>query len=238
MSSRPPARSPAWVDAAAGGGGVDRRRAGGNDGRADGYAGRVDSSRPPRVRDLRASDADRERVVEVLGEALADGRITMEEHAERTSRAYAARTLGELTGITTDLSPEESQPILVDDRPVSVVFGRVRREGRWVVPVKLPLVALFGTVELDLRDAVLQRRHIVVDSLLLVGRVRLLVPDGVHVTVTGRSALTTRDVRTRPEEDGPTVEISGTLIFGSVTARAPKRSLRERARARLPRRRD
>lgn len=202
-----------------------------------GYAGGVDSSRPPRVRDLRASDTDRERVVAVLGEALADGRITMEEHAERTSRAYAARTLGELTGITTDLSPEESQPILVDDRPVSVVFGRTRREGRWVVPVKLPLVALFGTVELDLRDAVLQRRHIVLDSLLVAGRVRLLVPDGVHVTVTGRTALTTRDLRTRPEQDGPTVEISGTLIFGSVTARAPKRTLRERARARLPRRR-
>ncbi|RMI44556.1 DUF1707 and DUF2154 domain-containing protein [Actinomadura harenae] len=197
----------------------------------------VDSSRPPRVRDLRASDADRERVVAVLGEALADGRITMEEHAERSSRAYAARTLGELTGLTTDLSPEESQPIQVDDRPVSVLFGRTRREGRWVVPVRLPLVALFGTVELDLRDAVLQRRHVVLDALLVAGRVRLLVPDGVRVTVTGRTALTTRDLRTRPEEDGPTVEVGGTLIFGSITARAPRRSLRQRARARLPRRR-
>jgi hypothetical protein len=197
----------------------------------------VDSSRPPRVRDLRASDADRERVVAVLGEALADGRLTLEEHSERTSRAYASRTLGELTGLTTDLSPEESQPILVDDRPVSVFFGRTRREGRWVVPVKLPLIALFGTVELDLREAVLQRRHIVLDSLLVAGRVRLLVPDGVHVTVTGRTALTARDVRTRPEHDGPTVEVGGMLIFGSVTARAPRRTLRERARARLPRRR-
>ncbi|MFC5182026.1 DUF1707 SHOCT-like domain-containing protein [Actinomadura harenae] len=197
----------------------------------------MDSSRPPRVRDLRASDADRERVVAVLGEALADGRITMEEHAERSSRAYAARTLGELTGLTTDLSPEESQPIQVDDRPVSVLFGRTRREGRWVVPVRLPLVALFGTVELDLRDAVLQRRHVVLDALLVAGRVRLLVPDGVRVTVTGRTALTTRDLRTRPEEDGPTVEVGGTLIFGSITARAPRRSLRQRARARLPRRR-
>lgn len=129
-----------------------------------------------RVRDLRASDADRERVVAVLGEALADGRLTMEEHSERTSRAYAARTLGELTGLTGDLIPEEAQPILVDDRPVSVFFGRTRRDGRWVVPVKLPLVALFGTVELDLREAVLQRRHIVLDSLILGGRVRLLVP--------------------------------------------------------------
>ncbi|MDL4772253.1 MULTISPECIES: DUF1707 SHOCT-like domain-containing protein [Thermomonosporaceae] len=197
--------------------------------------------RPPaekatRVRDLRASDADRERVVAVLGEALADGRLSMAEHSERISHAYAARTLGELTGLTGDLSPEESQPILVDDRPVSVFFGRTRREGRWVVPVKLPVLALFGTVELDLREAVLQRRHIVIDTMLLGGRVRLLVPEGVRVDVTGRTVLTTRDVRTRPADQGPTIEIGGTLIFGSVRARAPKRGFRERVRGRLGRR--
>jgi hypothetical protein len=184
------------------------------------------------VRDLRASDADRERVVTVLGEALADGRLTMEEHSERTTRAYEARTLGELTGITGDLSPEEAQPILVDDRPVSAFFGRMRREGRWVVPVKLPLLALFGTVELDLRDAVLQRRHIVLDSLVVGGRIRLIVPEGVQVNVTGRTILSTRELRTRPTDQGPTIEISGTLILGSVRARAPKRSFRDRLRAR------
>ncbi|GLW62136.1 hypothetical protein Arub01_03800 [Actinomadura rubrobrunea] len=189
------------------------------------------------MRDLRASDADRERVAAVLREALADGRLTVEEHAERTERAYAARTLGELTGLTADLVPRESQPILVDDRPVTVMFGRVRREGRWVVPVRLPLLALFGTVELDLREAVLQRRHVVLDALVLGGRIRLLVPDGVRVDVTGRTVLSTRDVRTRPYGEGPTVEIGGTMIFGSVRARAPKRSLRERVRGRLGRRR-
>ncbi|WP_308286881.1 DUF1707 SHOCT-like domain-containing protein [Actinomadura parmotrematis] len=197
-------------------------------------------SRPSRdrgtsVRDLRASDADRERVVTVLGEALADGRLTLDEHGERSTAALSARTLGELTGLTADLGPEESQPILVDDRPVSVLFGRTRREGRWVVPVKLPLLALFGTVELDLREAVLQRRHIVLDTMIVGGRVRLLVPDGVRVDVTGRSMLSTRELRHRPATDGPTVEISGTFLLGSVQARAPKRTLRQRVRGRIGR---
>jgi hypothetical protein len=187
------------------------------------------------VRDLRASDADRERVVSVLGEALADGRLTLEEHSERTTRAYEARTLGELTGLTGDLSPEEAQPILVDDRPVSAFFGRMRREGRWVVPVKLPVLALFGTVELDLREAVLQRRHIVLDSLIVGGRVRIVVPEGVQVNVTGRTILSTREVRTRPAAEGPTIEIGGTFVFGSVKARAPKLKLRTRLRKRLSR---
>jgi hypothetical protein len=189
------------------------------------------------VRDLRASDADRERVAAVLREALADGRLTIDEHAERTERVYAARTLGDLTGLTADLGPQETQPIVVDDRPLSVMFGRTRREGRWVVPVRLPLLALFGTVELDLRQAVLQRRHVVLDAMVLGGRIRLLVPDGVRVNVTGRTVLSARDVRTRPYDEGPTVEIGGTMIFGSVRARTPKRSLRDRVRGRLQRRR-
>ncbi|NED51740.1 cell wall-active antibiotics response protein, partial [Micromonospora aurantiaca] len=75
------------------------------------------------------------------------------------------------------------------------------------VPVKLPLLALFGTVELDLREAVMQRRHVVVDSLVLGGRIRLIVPDGVGVSVTGRTILSTRDLRARPAQDGPTVEV-------------------------------
>nr|WP_202420104.1 DUF1707 domain-containing protein [Actinomadura rayongensis] len=186
---------------------------------------------------MRASDADRERVVALLGEALADGRLTLDEHSDRTTRAYAARTLGELTGLTGDLAPRETQPIIADDRPVSVLFGRVRREGRWIVPVKLPLFALFGTVDLDLRDAVLQRRHTVVDALVLGGRIRLLVPDGVRVQVTGRTVVGTRELRHRPADGGPTVEIAGTLLLTSVRAHAPKRSLRDRVRGRLNRKR-
>jgi len=52
---------------------------------------------------LRASDADRERFVEALRRHHADGRLTTEELAERTERAYAARTLGDLDALATDL---------------------------------------------------------------------------------------------------------------------------------------
>jgi hypothetical protein len=182
------------------------------------------------VADLRASDADRERVVALLGEAMADGRLTSDEHAERIAVAYSARTLGELTGLTADLSPAETQPILVDDRPLQVLFGSVRRGGRWVVPVRVPLLALLGTVELDLREAVLQRRHIVIDAQVLAGRVRLLVPEGVRVDVTGRTFLCSRDVRLRAGagDDGPVIEVRGTLVLGSLRARNPRRRWRDR----------
>jgi hypothetical protein len=184
--------------------------------------------RPTPVRDLRASDADRERVIALLGESVADGRLSPDEHADRMAVAYSARTLGELTGLTADLIPAEAQPILVDDRPLHVTFGSIRREGRWVVPVRVRLFALFGTVELDLREAVLQRRHIVIDAQVLGGRVHVIVPDGVRVDVTGRTFLTSRDVRVRADGDGPVIELGGMFVLGSLKARAPKRRWRDR----------
>ncbi|GAA3147737.1 hypothetical protein GCM10017687_76150 [Streptomyces echinatus] len=53
--------------------------------------------------DLRASDADRDRVAEILRDALAEGRLDMEEFEERLESAYRARTYGELAPLTRDL---------------------------------------------------------------------------------------------------------------------------------------
>jgi hypothetical protein len=54
---------------------------------------------------LRASDADRERFVETLRQHHVDGRLTADELAERTERAYAARTYGDLDALAADLPP-------------------------------------------------------------------------------------------------------------------------------------
>ena len=54
---------------------------------------------------LRASDADRERFVEALRQHHAEGRLTIEELTERTERAYASRTFGDLDALATDLPP-------------------------------------------------------------------------------------------------------------------------------------
>ena len=52
---------------------------------------------------LRASDADRERVAEVLRQAAGDGRLTLEELDERLDAVYAAKTYAELEPVTRDL---------------------------------------------------------------------------------------------------------------------------------------
>jgi hypothetical protein len=52
---------------------------------------------------LRAGDADRAAVADVLGRHMSAGRLTLEEFDERLTRAYAAKTFGELDELTADL---------------------------------------------------------------------------------------------------------------------------------------
>jgi hypothetical protein len=59
---------------------------------------------------LRAADTDREAVAAVLGRALSDGRLTVEEYDERLAKAYAAKTYGELDQLTTDLPRSGTVP--------------------------------------------------------------------------------------------------------------------------------
>ena len=60
----------------------------------------------PEWRRLRASDADRERVVGQLGKGLRDGQLTTGEFDERVRAAYSARTRGELDDLVVDLPPD------------------------------------------------------------------------------------------------------------------------------------
>jgi hypothetical protein len=54
-------------------------------------------------RPIRASDQERESVVDVLRDAYTDGRLTLDEFEERTSAAYSAKTWADLGGLTADL---------------------------------------------------------------------------------------------------------------------------------------
>ena len=58
--------------------------------------------------ELRASDADRDRAAAVLGGAMATGRLTSAEYAERLDAAYAAKTLGDLAPLTRDLPADQA----------------------------------------------------------------------------------------------------------------------------------
>ncbi len=180
--------------------------------------------------DLRASDVDRERVVAVLAEAFGDGRLTLDEHSDRVQRAYQARTLGELAGLTTDLVPAGSQPLQVDDsRSVTAFFSTSRREGRWVMPDRLSVTAVGGHVVLDLREAMLQSLHSILHATLVGGQLHILVPEGVSVVVTPsrQSGRTGTDLNPRPgpapQPGTPLIEVRSFSVAGQVRVHTPRR---------------
>jgi hypothetical protein len=61
--------------------------------------------------ELRASDADRDRTVAALRHHAAAGRLSVDELGERSERAYAATTLGELAELHADLPAVATRPI-------------------------------------------------------------------------------------------------------------------------------
>ena len=189
----------------------------------------VNHPKPPGPDRLRASDADRDRVARLLGDALADGRLSAEEHSERLDALYAAKTLGELEPITADLgaapaasSAAELTASAEGSENIVAVFASADRSGRWLVEPRTNASALFGSVSLDLREAVLTQREVVIQCAVTFGELKLTLPPGVRVV--NRTTPIFGEVNLKKADsavpvDAPTVRLTGTVIFGSVNVR-------------------
>ena len=143
---------------------------------------------------LRASDADRDRVIELLRAAVADGRLDRAEFDERVDAALAARTIDALTPLTADLiaapgragaltlplagTPAEPAAELVTIREK---HGPVRRDGRWTLPHRLALRTAWCYVLLDLTSAVRSGPELVIELEVRGGNVELVLAPGMVV---------------------------------------------------------
>ncbi|MEU9337434.1 DUF1707 domain-containing protein [Streptomyces sp. NPDC048290] len=206
--------------------------------------------------ELRASDADRERVAEILRDALAEGRLDMTEFEERLDQTYQARTYGELAPITRDLpgagvsapsvslvkGPEGGPdwPDRVTGAPGSsswgvAVMAGFQRKGRWTVPKQFNCVAFWGGGEIDLREADFSAPEVVINCVAIMGGVNVIVPPGVEVVVRGIGVMGGFDHR----EDGvpgdrgaPRVVVTGFAFWGGVQVeRKMTRAERQRLKA-------
>jgi hypothetical protein len=90
---------------------------------------------------MRASDSDRERVVELLQQHTAAGRLSLDEFAERVDVACAARTLGELAVVTSDLPAQAAAP---GDETADGSEPAGHRELLWVFLVAVIALVLFA----------------------------------------------------------------------------------------------
>jgi hypothetical protein len=195
----------------------------------------------PAPAELRASDADRDRIADILREALAEGRLTADEHAERVEGVLAAKTVGELEVFIRDLPAAHRRsaapsfaaapnrptagaiPADPDDNVVAV-FSSAVRKGRWRAGRRIHAYAIFGSVEIDLSEALFEYQQVVVKTVSVFGNVEIRVPENVSLRGTGGGVLGNFEVDTldSAEPDAPVVYVDGWAVLGNVEAR-PKR---------------
>jgi hypothetical protein len=190
---------------------------------------------------LRASDADRDQVATLLSTAYAEGRLTREEHDERVDQLMAARTFDDLIPITRDLvvvgsrapvaAPQSASHFTIDatgqdlqpDKMIAI-FGGVTRTGRWRVRKKIQAFALFGGMDLDLRDAVFEAPVVEIAGFWCFGGLDMKVPEGIDVRDQTAGIFGGTDVRDigDPAPGAPTLVIKGVALFGGVSVRGRK----------------
>ena len=170
--------------------------------------------------ELRASDADRDRSAAVLGGALATGRLTSAEHAERLDAVYTAKTMGDLAPLTRNLPAEDGAGAVDGGRAeVAARFSKVIRSGRWVAGRRTRLTSRFGALIVNLTDAVLPGREITLEIDAFCGKLIVIVPAGAHVIDEGGALFAKRAVygrNDRGDADGPIIRIVGDARFSKV----------------------
>ena len=172
-----------------------------------------------------AGDADRSRAIVTLRDATVEGRLTLDEFADRVERAELARTDTELAEVVADL-PSAG----VADLPVKhgAWFSRLTRGGRWELSPQSKVVSVCGTIDLDLGRATLHGAETVMHVRNVFGTVTILVPRGVHVSVDGGGAFSTREIDlpdTGPVGDAPRLRIITSGMGGTLRVKTSRERL-------------
>ncbi|WP_243718151.1 DUF1707 domain-containing protein [Actinomadura sp. 7K534] len=190
--------------------------------------------------EMRAGDADRDRVAQVLRDAAGDGRLTLEELDERLDAVYAAKTYADLEPLTRDLPAPGAAPAPAPSgaaawRPlpgapswtggIGIMSGFLRA-GVWNVPRVFRAFAFWGGGKIDLRDARFEEPETTIRALAIMGGIDIVVPDDITVHVKGLGIMGGFDQRASgPGVPGsPTVVIRGLAFWGGVGVKRRKSS--------------
>ncbi len=187
----------------------------------------------PEPRNLRASDADRERVANLVREAAGDGRLSMDELDERLDAVYAAKTYADLEPITHDLpatgadylptpSPAAGGARRYGGEPTShgavAILGGFTRKGDWVVPKNFSVFCFMGGGQIDLREARFSEPEVSIHVVAIMGGCEITVPEDATVRVTGIGVMGAFDRVTTGASltGGPVITVNGLALMGGV----------------------
>lgn len=186
---------------------------------------------------LRVAQARRQEALDRLGLHYAQSTLDLAEFERRVEKVQLAREQAEIDRVVADLPDLAPVPAggtvaagPLHTAPIVAVFGSVVRKGRWAPGPELKVITVFGSAELDLRDATLQPGVTEMRVVCLFGNAEIHVPPGVIVDigalpVFGNVEDQTLDDQPAPAE-APRLRITGMVLFGNVEVhRKPRRKL-------------
>lgn len=178
-------------------------------------------------RDMRISDAERERVVAQLNTAVSEGRLTLAEFEERVDGVLRSRTFGEIEPYVIDLpvqSIKAPEAVEIRNRASSL-----KRQGRWTVPRRLSITTRSGSVKLDFTEAIFGTAIVDVVLEAQSSSVELILPAGATADIDRIDAhASTVKSRAEPSGQGVTFRIGGEVRSSSVKVRYQRRFWRWR----------
>jgi hypothetical protein len=185
---------------------------------------------------LRVSDAERDQTLRVLGDHAAVGRLTLDELEERSSRALAAKTRGELATLIGDLPAEKDQdrPATAGGRSGSPAPTLAKKPVRWMVAIlsgsqrrgrfravgSINSISVMGGDEIDLREAEIEGGELTLNLWALMGGATLYIPDSVELDVGGFSLLggnTEIGSERLPRPGAPVIRLRTWNLMGGAT---------------------
>jgi Domain of unknown function (DUF1707) len=182
---------------------------------------------PDRIqhRELRAADADRERVAGLLRQAAAEGRLQLDELDERLSQVYAAKTYGELEPLLRDIPGTSAGPAPPVSRGGVAVMSEFKRLGRWSVPRLFTGFAFWGGGKIDLREAVFTEPTVKIRAFAIMGGIDVIVAEDANVHVTGFGIMGGFDHGATGSgvPGSPTIVVTGFAFWGGVTVKRKMR---------------
>jgi hypothetical protein len=176
---------------------------------------------------VRISDAEREAVVARLRQASTDGRLDLDEFADRVGEVYRSSTEADLERLVVDLpAPLPAVPARRPTRWTVGVFSSERRSGPWRPARPTRAWATFGSCRVDLADIECDDPEVELRATAFLGGIEVLVPEGAMVELAGFAVFGSKSCRVRmsaPRTGFPVVRVRARAVFGSVTVRNPRR---------------
>ncbi|GAA3260626.1 DUF1707 SHOCT-like domain-containing protein [Nonomuraea helvata] len=157
---------------------------------------------------------DRERAVELVQQAYADGRLNPAELERRLELALTAASSQELASVVADLPDDVVR--------LGSTGGRVMRTGDWQVPRRLRIDSEYGRVRLDLSKARIPYARIDIELRLAYGGAVIILPAGASANVDGVRTEwggVTCKAAGRPRPGGLHVHITGEFPYGRLRIR-------------------